>query len=75
MLIKVMVPMDNGLLQYLNICLMCSSQYVVFWGPRWQSGNTLRLPSLRPGFKFPAGPQVGKLVVADRCSAVYSTEP
>ena len=27
------------------------------------------------GVQFPARPQVGKLVVACRCSAVYSTEP
>ena len=38
----------------------------------WQHS---RLPLLRPGFGFPARPQVGKLVVACRWLAVYSIEP
>ena len=43
-------------------------------GPRWQSGNTLASTS-EAGVQFPARPQVGKLVVACRWSAVYNTEP
>ena len=37
---------------------------LLYRGPRWQSG-----------VRFPARPQVGKLVVACRWLAVYSTEP
>ena len=36
---------------------------------------TLSPPTSEAGFRFPAWPQVGKLVVACRWSAVYSTEP
>ena len=43
-------------------------------GPRWQSGNTLASHLWGWGL-IPARPQVGKLVVACRRSAVYSTEP
>ena len=32
-------------------------------------------PTSETGVQFPAQPQVGKLVVACRWSAVYSTEP
>ena len=32
-------------------------------------------PTSEAGVRFPARPQVGKLVVACRWSAVYSTEP
>ena len=35
---------------------------------------TLSSPTSEAGFRFPARPQVGKLVVACRWSAVYSTE-
>ena len=40
-------------------------------GPRWQSGNTL---TSEAGVRFLAWPHVGKLVVACRWLAVYSTE-
>ena len=43
-------------------------------GPRWQN-VTLSPPTSEAGVPFPAQPQVGKLVVACRWSAVYSTEP
>ena len=36
---------------------------------------TLSPPTSEAGVRFPAEPQVGKLVVACRWSAVYSTEP
>ena len=36
---------------------------------------TLLPPTSEAGVQFPARPQVGKLVVACRWSAVYSTEP
>ena len=36
---------------------------------------TLSPPTSEAGLLFPAWPQVGKLVVACRWSAVYSTEP
>ena len=36
---------------------------------------TLSPPTSKAGVQFPARPQVGKLVVACRWSAVYSTEP
>ena len=36
---------------------------------------TLSPPTSEIGVRFPALPQVGKLVVASRWSAVYSTEP
>ena len=36
---------------------------------------TLSPPTSEAGVRFPAWPQVGKLVVACRWSAVYSTEP
>ena len=36
---------------------------------------TLSPPTSEAGFRFPARPQVGKLVVACRWSAVYSTDP
>ena len=36
---------------------------------------TLSPPTSEAGVQFPARPQVGKLVVACRWSAVYSTEP
>ena len=36
---------------------------------------TLTPPTSEAGVRFPARPQVGKLVVACRWSAVYSTEP
>ena len=36
---------------------------------------TLSTPTSEPGVRFLARPQVGKLVVACRWSAVYSTEP
>ena len=40
--------------------------------------NMVNYATLKPfeaGVRFPAWPQVGKLVVACRWSAVYSTEP
>ena len=36
---------------------------------------TLWAPTSEAGVRFPARPQVGKLVVACHWSAVYSTEP
>ena len=36
---------------------------------------TLSPPTSEAGVRFPAPPQVGKLVVACRWLAVYSTEP
>ena len=36
---------------------------------------TLSPPTSEAGVRFPVWPQVGKLVVACRWSAVYSTEP
>ena len=36
---------------------------------------TLSSPTSEAGIRFPPRPQVGKLVVAFRWSAVYSTEP
>ena len=36
---------------------------------------TLSPPTSEAGVRFPARPQVGKLVVACRWSAVYNTEP
>ena len=36
---------------------------------------TLSPPTSEAGVRFPAQPQVGKLVVACHWSAVYSTEP
>ena len=36
---------------------------------------TLSPPTSEAGVRFPARPQVGKLVVACHWSAVYSTEP
>ena len=43
---------------------------------RGHSGRvvTLSPPTSEAGVRFPARPQVGKLVDACRCSAVYSTE-
>ena len=41
------------------------------------SGRVVKLlpPTSEAGVRFPARPQVGKLVIACRWSAVYSTEP
>ena len=46
-------------------------------GGRGHGGRvvTLSPPTSEAGVRFPARPQVGKLVVACRWSAVYSTEP
>ena len=44
----------------------------------WGHGGrvvTLSPPTSEVGVQFPAWPQVGKLVVACRWSAVYSTKP
>ena len=43
-------------------------------GPWWQSGNTLASHLWGQG-SIPARAHMGKLVVACRWSAVYSTEP
>ena len=45
--------------------------------PRGHGGRvvTLSPPTSEAGVRSPARPQVGKLVVACRWSAVYSTEP
>ena len=48
--------------------------YEIWKGPQWQSGHTLASHLWGRG-QFPVRPQVGKLVVACRGSAVYSTEP
>ena len=54
------------------------------WKNLWHLGGggghgdrvvTLSPPTSEAGVRFPAWPQVGKLVVACRWSAVYSTEP
>ena len=45
--------------------------FVVFLG----ATVALSRPISEAGVRFPARPQVGKLVVACRWSAVYSTEP
>ena len=45
---------------------------------KWGHGGrvvTLSPPTSEAGVHLPAQPQVGKLVVACHCSAVYSTEP
>ena len=47
-------------------------------GDNWGHGGsvvTLSPPTSEARVQFPAQPQVGKLVVACRWSAVYSTEP
>ena len=43
-------------------------------GPRWQMVTLSPLTS-EAGVQSPSWPQVGKLVVACRWSAVYSTDP
>ena len=45
------------------------------WGGHGGRVVTLSPPTSEAGVWFPARPQVGKLVVACRWSAVYSTEP
>ena len=57
---------------------LSSSVYVCFLDAiRGHGGRvaTLSPPTSEAGVRFPARPQVGKLVVACRWSAVYSTEP
>ena len=54
--------------------------YLVFYvkpSARGHGGRvvTLSPPTSEAGVRFPARPQVGKLVVACCWSAVYSTEP
>ena len=50
--------------------------YLFISGFRGHGGRvTLSPPTSEAGVRFPAWPQVGKLVVACRWSAVYSTEP
>ena len=54
--------------------MCCESSDVV----RFDHGGrvvTLSPPTSEAGVRFPARPHVGKLVVACRWSAVYSTEP
>ena len=55
------------------MCLYSGSNPV----PRGHGGRvvTLSPPTSEAGVRTPAWPQVGKLVVACRWSAVYSTEP
>ena len=58
---------------------------VIVWGDQFMgivlittqgaTGVTLLPPTSEAGVRFPARPQVGKLVVACRWSAVYVTEP
>ena len=45
------------------------------WGGHGGRVVTLSPPTSEAGVRFPAQPQVGKLVVSCRWSAVYSTEP
>ena len=53
----------------------CSILINVFVGGHGGRVVTLSPPTSEAGVRFPARPQVGKLVVACRWSAVYSTEP
>ena len=57
-----------------NICLMYISRWYHMGG---HGGRVVTLwpPTSEAGVRFPARPQVGKLVVACCWSAVYSTEP
>ena len=62
-------------LQCIVLCNVIFFQNTVLnWG---HSGRvvTLSPPTSEAGIRFPARPQVGKLVVACRWSAIYSTEP
>ena len=63
---------DVFLMQNWDHILVCVVIFV--WG---HSGRvvTLSPPTSEAGVRFPARPQVGKLVVACRWLAVYSTEP
>ena len=64
------------LFQYtINIVSPCVP--LVFFYGRGHGGRvvTLSPPTSEAGVRSPARPQVGKLVVACRWSAVYSTEP
>ena len=50
--------------------------FLIFITIEWGGGGaTLSPPTSEAGVRFPARPQVGKLVVASHWSAVYSTEP
>ena len=58
------------------------SREVVLWAEEsstycWSRFNTVKCGphTSEAGVRFPARPQVGKLVVACRWSAIYSTEP
>ena len=57
-----------------------NTKYLCAYLKRYHGGHggrvvTLSPPTSEAGVQFPARPQVGKLVVACRWSAVYSTEP
>ena len=61
----------------LEVQYMMEYQHPVCWPWRGHGGRvvTLSPPTSEAGVRFPARPQVEKLVVACRWSAVYSTEP
>ena len=66
--------------QMFNIFTECmsASRGCFFQNATWGHGGrvvTLSPPTSEAGVQFPARPQVGKLVVACRWLAVYSTEP
>ena len=54
-----------NILQQLIFCFICHPMCYIEQSP----------PTSEAGVRFPAQPQVGKLVVACRWLAVYSTEP
>ena len=62
------------MIKQILIALRCS---VTFFDCRGHGGRVVTLlpRTSEAGVRFPARPQVGKLVVACRWSAVYSTEP
>ena len=71
--------MESIIITY-NACWFSNKykQYCRFRYCKW--GHSGRVVTLRPstseiGVRFPPRPQVGKLVVACRWSAVYSAEP
>ena len=66
----------NGLQYFYKIMSNCVPMGIVSVG-RGHGGRvvTLSPPTSEAGVRFLAWPQVGKLVVACRWSAVYSTEP
>ena len=72
------LPVFSGhLLVYIGSLIVCVNKcYHILHTSRGHGGRVVTLwpPTSEAGVRFPAWPQVGKLVVACRWSAVYSTE-